>query len=537
MEVFIACLATLIVMGLINVFILLAYTRLKSISPMHIANRLSATKRLPFIFVSILANLLCILAIIFVNVLALSENPHDYQSVQSLILKNTISLLTLLPFVTIFFYSRFYNMFVAFREAINPAESTSIIKDLENFCLYLRPFTTDKERTSSDNKLLNSLKKHIQPYAIGNPGMVLQNCAARRIYATHEEWKEAIDTLVKKAPFILIHIGYTEGCLWEFERCTMPDALKKTIFLIKAKKDLDLIGTKIDVSEIKGTFCDGINYILYFSKITQSWTLTSIEVGFRSISFSIKTNFIETKEQRNEFSLKNLLNTITQFSLKSAFWGLLLGIAPINHYMKYMNIPSSFRRSIFLSIVIVCLLVICFFGMSIVSTLIIPILCFFIWALMPAFTRLIPASYENQKINEYNNFLKLYAIAYLLPYILLLYNLYKVYTDTDYLYDIYYITRCCFIAITPKLLYHTEPNLALGLLYITTTPIACMLYLHFKTVLHNKFPKKVITGYGGISCIIVLISIFFYLFLVIVNNDVTFGNEQIILNNAEFDAY
>lgn len=102
---------------------------------------------------------------------------------------------------------------------------------LHYFILYLRSFKEDSRHRSSERKLMHTLLKIYQPYAIGQPNEFMPPRGAKRIYAG-EDWQEAVLKMQREAPLILQRINISEGYLWEFEQCVEHGYLSKVIFWV-----------------------------------------------------------------------------------------------------------------------------------------------------------------------------------------------------------------------------------------------------------------------------------------------------------------
>ena len=112
------------------------------------------------------------------------------------------------------------------------------IPELDQFFLYLRPFDTD--RTGFDRYLQEISWESYGSVAIANPHMVIQNRACDTIYATDEEWKDAVIECMKRSKFNILHVGKTDGCLWEFEQCVIKH-MDKTIFIVSTEDGYDVL--------------------------------------------------------------------------------------------------------------------------------------------------------------------------------------------------------------------------------------------------------------------------------------------------------
>lgn len=124
-----------------------------------------------------------------------------------------------------------------------PYFTSTIVDDLKDFCLYLRPF--DPKTNSkffargglllpeSIEKLLGeSLNKRIAKfYCIGDPNAAIPTTLnASHIYASDDDWKSVVEKLTSKSKLTILRIMKTDGCLWEMKHC-ISSCLDRTIFL------------------------------------------------------------------------------------------------------------------------------------------------------------------------------------------------------------------------------------------------------------------------------------------------------------------
>lgn len=116
------------------------------------------------------------------------------------------------------------------RRLATPIYVYSEIKDLENFCLYLRPFNLD---SGKDEKSICKVAHWIYPvYAVGNPNVVLDPNGAERIYLSDAMWKTAVKELASRSTLVMIRVGQSEGCMWEMSYLIDSNLIDKTVFLV-----------------------------------------------------------------------------------------------------------------------------------------------------------------------------------------------------------------------------------------------------------------------------------------------------------------
>ena len=128
-----------------------------------------------------------------------------------------LMILVFLASILIAYNIRFIRIFC------QPVYLVSSIPNIDQYILYLRPFETDN--TSFEGFIKYISDKSYKAIAIANPHMVVQNVESDKIYATDEEWKDAVHQCMQKSKFNILHIGNTDGCLWELQRKERPFSL------------------------------------------------------------------------------------------------------------------------------------------------------------------------------------------------------------------------------------------------------------------------------------------------------------------------
>ncbi len=119
-----------------------------------------------------------------------------------------------------------------------PIYTYSDIKDIEKFCLYLRPFNTDNSK--EEKRICETLKNLFPVYAIGDPNKILQPNGAKRIYVTDTIWHNAVKEMTERSMLTILRIGKTDGTLWELSLLTHPSLINKVIFIAYSLEDLEL---------------------------------------------------------------------------------------------------------------------------------------------------------------------------------------------------------------------------------------------------------------------------------------------------------
>jgi hypothetical protein len=84
--------------------------------------------------------------------------------------------------------------------------------------------------------------------AIGNPADVLPDLGAARIYLKNSsDWREIVTTLIARSSLVALHIGTTEGVMWELEQVLRNTPLKRLLLLISlSEKDYTIVKERIE---------------------------------------------------------------------------------------------------------------------------------------------------------------------------------------------------------------------------------------------------------------------------------------------------
>lgn len=141
-----------------------------------------------------------------------------------------------------------YNMRLI-RSFCQPIFTKNSIKGLHKFILYLRPFNEDGGNVE---KLIKRFAKATYPaISIANPHSVVQGVDSDKIFTDDTEWKSAVQDCMTKCEYTIIHVGDTDGCMWELKQCE-EGYFKKTFFVVTSKK----------AYEILRNFIKGINSLI-----------------------------------------------------------------------------------------------------------------------------------------------------------------------------------------------------------------------------------------------------------------------------------
>lgn len=148
-------------------------------------------------------------------------------------------------------YSFLLSMFVLLADSFIRRLTSDIyvfsdVKYLDNFCLYLRSFNTDKYK---QEKVICTTARYLYPvYAIGDPNSILRPNGAERIYITDAHWKDAVEDMMKRSKVIILRIGQTDGTLWELHKLIELGYINKTIFVIYTREDYEWFKTTTPTS-------------------------------------------------------------------------------------------------------------------------------------------------------------------------------------------------------------------------------------------------------------------------------------------------
>lgn len=244
-------------------------------------------------------------------------------------------------------YSFFLSMFILLADSFIRRLTSDVyvfndIKHLDNFCLYLRSFNTDKY---AQEKVICRTARNIFPvYAIGDPNRILQPNGAERFYITDEHWKEAVENMMKQSKLIILRIGQTDGTLWELHKLIEWGYLNKTIFVVYTKDDYEWFKTTTPAS-LKYLFLNLDNlettpYAFFFADglfYSKQITGKSAFVDFLNLYLSNNPVLDEcyTKElDLRSHSLKYafLKEKIPQRIRKSLNWQFISPMIMMNHW-------------------------------------------------------------------------------------------------------------------------------------------------------------------------------------------------------------
>lgn len=220
------------------------------------------------------------------------------------------------------------------------------IKDLEKFCLYLRSFSTEKNK---EERLLCGVVKGLYPiYAIGDPNKVLQPNGAERVYVTDKVWQDAVKELSSKSKLILLRIGLTDGTKWEIANVFDSQLIEKTIFIAynqtdyaffaqKVKDKYGFIMPEISFASEKPVaifFYNDINGLMYdYYEIATAKDVENMINEYLKVSPQLDAEYSQDLDLRHH-NLKYMFNKerIPAKVRRSLNWGIISPIVNMRHW-------------------------------------------------------------------------------------------------------------------------------------------------------------------------------------------------------------
>lgn len=206
------------------------------------------------VFVQYLCSLLLITAITACILHFQAEGWRIIGTRSNSVFISDLVVLVFLFSVIVAFNIRFIRIFC------QPVYLADSIPNLDQFFLYLRPFETDK--TTFERFIRNISWESYGAIAIANPNKVIQNVESDKVYASDEEWKDAVHNCMRKSKFNILHVGNTDGCLWELEQC-LDNQIKKTIFVVSTEEGYSVLRS----------FLEEIDKYTYFPKLPQNGSI------------------------------------------------------------------------------------------------------------------------------------------------------------------------------------------------------------------------------------------------------------------------
>lgn len=140
-----------------------------------------------------------------------------------------------------------------------------LAKDKRPPIIYFRPFNIDGTPISGFQALITTyeerLSKALRPLgpfiAIGRPKERIPELGAAKMYLNDESWQNDVGTLAENAALIVLHLGVSEGILWELQ--TVLTFVKPQQIILSLP--MNRRGTALDV-ETYNEVCEMISTIL-----------------------------------------------------------------------------------------------------------------------------------------------------------------------------------------------------------------------------------------------------------------------------------
>ncbi len=181
---------------------------------------------------------------------------------------------------------------IRYRALYEPYQTSMFVDELEDFCLYLRPFDEKIRRQgnfinaelkydSVEKLFCSELNKEIATtYCIGDPKFSLPSTwGISNIYADDSEWQSVVSRMAQKSKLILMRVLDTDGCRWELLQC-VNQYLDKTIFLLSGDSQIDflkeILGKKYE-NLPNVSFLNNGCVALYIDKNTGKWNFVTIK--------------------------------------------------------------------------------------------------------------------------------------------------------------------------------------------------------------------------------------------------------------------
>lgn len=206
----------------------------KNVTDIDIENRLVLMQLLPCLLITIIVIILLMIQLNGVNLFGTSL---DVAAV----------------FGTMFTFSLLaYSVSYTVKKIVRVIYTSSIVSTLDKFCLFLRPFYTDKKKLTFEGRFCKVAKNLYPLFAVGDPGRLLQPLGADRIYVSEQNWKFTVSELMKKAKVVFFRVGETDGFNWEIENCIEFEYYYKSIFIVTNDNEYELLKQKLEKSDLKG---------------------------------------------------------------------------------------------------------------------------------------------------------------------------------------------------------------------------------------------------------------------------------------------
>lgn len=227
------------------------------------------------------------------------------------------------------------------RMLFEPYHTSDIVSELEDFCLYLRPFDLTSKNAgywakgsliipeSLEKILCGEINKRIaKTYCIGDPNSAVPTTLSTSgIYASDSEWKSVVGKMVKKSKLILLRIMDTDGCKWELNYC-VSEYLHKTIFLIAEEKHVSLLQEHIKNLNVELPNVALLNngcVALYFDMESKQWKAITLK-NISDVRLMIKSYLRSHDEIKYEINLSEIIKLPFRKFNVSSKWAHIISL-------------------------------------------------------------------------------------------------------------------------------------------------------------------------------------------------------------------
>ncbi len=223
------------------------------------------------------------------------------------------------PFFALFFYAIALSSFSGSYD-LGSLYKSEIEPSIRNCCLFLRPFELEHFSLSNTTRYkiyqhisgetCNYLSSHIaQVFSIGNPqGMVDHILHSVSLYASDEDWKKIVASLAEKAHVIVIHVGDTNGCIWELDLCSKQCFFDKVILIVDSPDKMDFL-RRLDAlasETILSKEFSGVSTLVYKDLNEGKWCCKSI-TDIQKADEEIEMIMLDYFSSRESMKSKHLL--------------------------------------------------------------------------------------------------------------------------------------------------------------------------------------------------------------------------------------
>lgn len=242
------------------------------------------------------------------------------------------------------------------RQICSRIYTTDIIDELEKYNLYLRSFEADSS-PRSEKMICGEFGRLYETYAIGNPNTVLQPLGVRRIYASDNEWQEAVSRLMEGARIIIMRCAETEGAIWETDRLfSRPELLAKCVWIVDSpqvyrflnaefrRHNIPVIAPTLDfdASESYGIVLEplGAGYRLGGQPLAIKDDVRKLIDKFMEVNGAVRQEHAAARKMRNLVFVKILSEEIPKPVRRSLNWGIISPFVNWRHWpLWYWSLP------------------------------------------------------------------------------------------------------------------------------------------------------------------------------------------------------